>query len=385
MMFCYSQTLCFYFVPRFDVIYCNYDVRSQRFSFVIWITPISGPVWGCLFATFLLVAVLMALQTKNDKVKFYTAICHTAFDVYSIMARQEVAFVTSTILFSTLSFTSLIMLSIYEFYVTSELVVPDVPAKLETLAQLVTHGYKFHYMRNPQGSQNMTDILRDDFERMKITQYLDLRLVELEETNVIEITQKFQKSKPEFAWLLKAPNRAAEMFRKLVSDTWLKGGYICHLVENVGGRTPQFDEIQVSITYRVMSVLQRLREGGFEAMWRNWDEYSSNLMYQFLGNGTRSSEKHGDFVSFVNLLSFAIVVGVLFLFFLFLWGCELFWGRKLYKKVCRRGGRNLKIIVINSEPIVVEVTSVCGNEIVYKLNGNRKESSQRYLTSPGSN
>lgn len=62
-------------------------------------------------------------------------------------------------------------------------------------------------------------------------------------------------------------------------------------------------------------VLQRLREGGFEALWRSWDEIGGHFLFRKNSNGTLNFGRHGDFISFVNLLSFAIVVGVLFIVF----------------------------------------------------------------------
>lgn len=205
----------------YDVIYCNYDVRSQRFSFIIWVTPISSQVWICLFCTFFLTAAILALQRnlslrKKNKMKLCTALWDSVFDIYSLMTRQDSGSVTSPPLFFTLSFASLVMLSIYEFYVTAELVVPEIPAKLGTLPKLLSLGYKLHHVQTTHGYDNITEIFKDDFKRMKISQWLETRLVEMETPNLLEISGKFHKQNPSFAWIFEGSNGGSEVLINLV-------------------------------------------------------------------------------------------------------------------------------------------------------------------------
>lgn len=136
----------------------------------------------------------------------------------------------------------------------------------------------------------------------------------------------------------------------------LKGEYHCFLVEDVGGRSALFDKIYVAMLDRVRDVLQRLREGGFDALWITWEKVHFKLYYQFGGNATTESGKSGDFVSFVNLLSFAIVVGVLFFVFLLLFGHEMFCGGVIWRNMFRKGGTR-KIFNLTSvrEGIVIDI------------------------------
>lgn len=177
---------------------------------------------------------------------------------------------------------------------------------------------------------------------MKIDQYLDTNVAEMETSNPVEISHKFQKRNPSFAWIFK--NSFGGSFLKLISESWLRGQYNCHLVENVGGRMAFFDRIHVSMAGRIKDVLQRLREGGFEALWRKWDDIG--LYYWRLQSFHR--ERHGDFISFLNLLSFAIVVGILFTVVFFTWVFELY--------VCTKFGK------VANMPVLIEVEIVRVND-----------------------
>lgn len=254
---------------------------------------------------------------KKDLIKLHSSLGHSLFLIYSLLTRQEVRVIPCLVFFVTLSFASLVLLSIYEYYVTAELVVPEVAQKLETLPQLMTQGYKLHHSCTPPGYYNITQLLEDDFRKMRIYPYLHTSLSEMESRHYVDIYGKFGKQHPRFAWILR--NTLSAMYLRHVSESWLKGQYKCHLVENVGGRVALFDRVHVAMRGQVMNSFVRLREGGFEALWQNWDEISVH----FFHSRTVSLERRGDFISFLNLLSFAIVMGILFIVFVLIWGVEV--------------------------------------------------------------
>ncbi|OXA41453.1 hypothetical protein Fcan01_23818 [Folsomia candida] len=139
---------------RYDVLYCNYDfVRSTRFSFSIWITPITAAVWITLVICLMFVTVIMVLKeiTSEKPARFQkgnikSSIGSCLFAIYSIFLKEEVNDNMPPIIFTVLSFTSLIALAEYEFFVTAELVVPNLPLPINTLPQCFDRNEKFRFV-----------------------------------------------------------------------------------------------------------------------------------------------------------------------------------------------------------------------------------------------
>jgi hypothetical protein len=112
----------------------------------------------------------------------------------------------------------------------------------------------------------------------------------------------------------------------MVTDYGLKGEYQCNIAKKVASKVAIFDIFEVAIAPRVKFLLRRLREAGFYELWQNLATVGVDLHYEYTIRRNASLDsnhfggKRGDFISFTNLLSFAIFVGALFLVFVVLWG-----------------------------------------------------------------
>lgn len=116
----------------------------------------------------------ISFRTMN-KTSYTFLLINDIFDIFSILARQAVSSSTASILsvfpciFILLSFSATILLSEYEFFVTAELVVPDVPQKLEHLPELIKRGFVLHNIIAPKWSTSIRETLKMDFLRWNIS------------------------------------------------------------------------------------------------------------------------------------------------------------------------------------------------------------------------
>ena len=103
----------------------------KKITFKIWMKPFDTRLW--VFMLFLTII----LYTLNLPKKY------TALDIFGVLLRQDPEARDKNMIFLTFSIFNIVFLGLYEFYITSELIVPVVKTPFTTLEQFVAHDYKF--------------------------------------------------------------------------------------------------------------------------------------------------------------------------------------------------------------------------------------------------
>lgn len=254
------------------------------------------------------------------------------FDIFSIIVRQDVSSSKGSImyifpiLFILLSFSSLILLSEYEFFVTAELVVPEVSKKLDSLPEIIHQGFILHSRIHPDSGTyiefEVRETMKNDFAKWNISHKLNSSVKEVGRSEW-EVIKLFSKSRPQFAMILRSLPFQGILYLRLV-NLQLKERYNCHLVTNVVDRRTIYDEFLIAIGARCKQLMDNLREAGFYIVWEKWMELAADisLMIERRQAVQGYSKMTADYISFTNLLSFQIVFGVLLMLATLIFGIE---------------------------------------------------------------
>lgn len=318
------------------MIYCDYDIRPERFSFSIWVVPIKQMVWMFVFISVFIICLVLLIHRRillNPKQMIATYIpLNDVFDIFSIIVRQDVSSSKGSImyifpiLFILLSFSSLILLSEYEFFVTAELVVPEVSKKLDSLPEIIHQGFILHSRIHPDSGTyiefEVRETMKNDFAKWNISHKLNSSVKEVGRSEW-EVIKLFSKSRPQFAMILRSLPFQGILYLRLV-NLQLKERYNCHLVTNVVDRRTIYDEFLIAIGARCKQLMDNLREAGFYIVWEKWMELAADisLMIERRQAVQGYSKMTADYISFTNLLSFQIVFGVLLMLATLIFGIE---------------------------------------------------------------
>ncbi|OXA36822.1 hypothetical protein Fcan01_28420 [Folsomia candida] len=306
----------------YDLIYCDYDIRPERFSFSIWVVPIKITVWISVLISIAATCLILVLHKRISCCPTIPAnpclLMDDVFHIFSILVRQGISSSTTSILsifpymFIFLSFSATVLLSEYEFFVTAELVVPVLPEKLENLGDIVNNGFVLHNIIVPEGTTQIRETLEMDFSQWNVSDKLNDSVKEVGH-DIEDLFKMFAKSRPKFAMLHRGLPHDGRFLLKIVNEVELKGSYNCFLVTNVADRRLIYDHFLNAIGAKCMKLMDRLREAGFYKIWESWVELAANIWFagKWRMNNQTGREAKADFISFTNLLSFQIVFGVL--------------------------------------------------------------------------
>lgn len=227
------------------------------------------------------------------------------------------------ILYVILSFSAVILLSMYEFFITSELVVPEVARKLERLPEIVNQGFILHSRIVPKRHTSVRETLEADFSRWNISDKLNISVKEMAK-NEIDLVKMFAKSRPKFAMIFRGLPSMGILHRRMVAELELKGRYNCHLVTNVAHKRTIYDNFINPIGPRCKQILDTLRESGFYIVWEKWNELAGDVWFAGKVRGTNLTvvQVKADYISFRNLLSFQIVFVVILIVAGIVWVVE---------------------------------------------------------------
>ncbi|OXA49122.1 hypothetical protein Fcan01_16071 [Folsomia candida] len=139
------------------VVYCDYDIRSTRFSFVIWVTPISVYVWVGILV---MITILVIFYSKSES----TTVAEALFSLLATLLGHSCIYKGKFLLILVLfSIASKILLTEYEYLVTSELVAPEKSRRLGTMKEILAARYTLYHGSTPRGLAGMGKILAGDF------------------------------------------------------------------------------------------------------------------------------------------------------------------------------------------------------------------------------
>lgn len=343
---------------RYDLIYCDYNIRPERFSFSIWVIPIKLTVWmlvlSSISATCLILSLHRRVSSRSSETSSYFLLISDIFDIYSILARQGISSSSKSILsifpyiFILLSFSATVLLSEYEFFVTAELVVPDVPQKLENPPEIIKNGFILHNIIVPKGTTQIWETLEMDFSRWNISDKLNTSVRELGQDQN-DLVKMFDKSKPEFAMIHRGLPHHGVFLTRMVHELVLKGRYNCYLVKNVADKRVIYDNFENSIWAKCKKLMDRVREAGYYNIWERWNELAGEILFSMerRKNNQTESKSKADFISFTNLLSFEIVFGTLLCIAGLIWIVEWVMGSGLTIVECVHSYISLTYVRIN--------------------------------------
>ncbi|OXA42453.1 hypothetical protein Fcan01_22674 [Folsomia candida] len=248
------------------------------------------------------------------------------FHIFSILVRQGISSSTTSILsifpyiFIFLSFSATVLLSEYEFFVTAELVVPELPKKLENRGEIVNNGFVLHNIIVPEGTTQIKETLEIDFFLWNVSNKLNGSVKEVGQDEA-DLIKMFAKSRPKFAMIHRGLPHEGRFVLRTVNELELKGRYNCFLVTNVADRRLIYDNFLNAIGEKCKELMDRLREAGFYKVWETWIELGANIWFAEKWRMTNQTgrEAKADFISFTNLLSFQIVFGILLASAGFIW------------------------------------------------------------------
>lgn len=118
------------------IIYCVDSYTS--FSFKVWLSPYTFSAWLVIFIVCL---TLPPFLWRRDASTFLN-VCETILNLVAILLRQTIAEKYSrSVIVVSYSLTFILISSLYENYLTSQLIVPDILAPFASLGEVILAGY----------------------------------------------------------------------------------------------------------------------------------------------------------------------------------------------------------------------------------------------------
>ncbi|OXA41494.1 hypothetical protein Fcan01_23844 [Folsomia candida] len=293
-----------------DLVYCKYDLSSELISFKALLIPLSPSVWFWFCVTCVAIGVLgcvegYSLRKIHVNTTYPNFIWDYCYNAIAALMKQSAHF--NFLIFLILSFASVILLAFYEFFITSELIVPSIYEPFKTLREFVDNDFKIMFTLSLNTSDDVylnnlaRSVLYDDFKREKLLHRLNDTVFDAYSKNPLKTLAKKNLN---FAISAKVQEGV-----DILEDLDNSDGRTCYAVRNVLRTWVQFDWIDMVLANEVKKTFQGIIDAGLVDLWTKWETY---FVYErrMRKEEAEKSEKDG-FISFNNLISTFVIYCVM--------------------------------------------------------------------------
>lgn len=217
---------------------------------------------------------------------------------YATLLRQSTLSITPLGLIAMTTY-SIVVLSRYEYYHTSQLVVPNTYKPISSLKEFVEKGYKIK-----RSTGDWETLLKTTFQFQNLEKLYKEAIINLSHIHVNEIIETYSKDDPKFGHLDGGP----KLRIRYIKYKLLKGDYDCYSF--VWATEYYYFIWYVSIFNEVKGMSDALEEGGFPGVWKLIDKTMSGREDGKVENKDRKSRAgiEEPSITFVNLTSFFILL-----------------------------------------------------------------------------
>lgn len=205
---------------QWSIVYCNFDPPpSQQSSLLLWLHPLTAGLWIaqlCLLASVPLITIIIR---DLNRCCFQTYVTEL-FSTYGTLLRQSIPKSSITSLgLTSMTMYSIVVLSRYEYFHTSQLVVPNNYVPISSLREFVARGYKIKV-----GEGDWDALLKTAFESQHLEDVYNKSTILLKDNETKHVFLTFSKDDPNFGYLEDLPQLRIRHIRNRI----LKGKYDCY-------------------------------------------------------------------------------------------------------------------------------------------------------------
>lgn len=314
---------------QFFLLYCNYRVGEEKLKLKAWLAPYSKNVWIILLLTFLLcVLTVILMKFKELKYKGITCFLFVPFiEIIPIFLKQGTANFSSKWLVISLLFAMILFHSVYEFYLTSQLIAPTIPKPTySNIKEMINKGFKIHSLKYPEGDEKfkISFIMEQDFRDLNISGKASDIIIEWAD-NLIDMAKVFSLSTPKNVLLAEQ-----DVLINIVKYHRLGNKYPCFTLDQKFGNYPGFSLIQLTpgLSRLVIKTFDRFFEAGFCSLWELWRAFYEYGWWAKFRIYNKIFDIDPIYIFLRNLIPFFIFYIILLLFAVLTFLIEFYMNRK---------------------------------------------------------
>jgi hypothetical protein len=295
---CFADSLFLLNKDILTAMYCNFEpAKTLQINFAAWWEPFQLELWFFMGGTSLvlgLVGTFWIYKLKHFEVlrkNISSKLASESLNVVRCILRQDED--TKNIILLVFSFTMILVTSLYENIITSQLIVPDNPTIYLTLADLVENGYKFR-----------SNVIQT------IVNSVNTYLVRIGKANLMSY-KNFERN-PELHSLSDISNKSLRnaYIGYATENDWkhhttlltVGSPYKCHTVKDPVSEVLAFVSFQNTFTHEQMRLMLVMRDYGFLAWWDKLVKYSDKLAFSILRRQMSVEEISDSYLSNLNIV-----------------------------------------------------------------------------------
>jgi hypothetical protein len=282
-------------------VYCNFDTaRNLKVNFAAWWEPFDPEVWTCIGSILLMLGVFMCLLRNlaffefitKSKASISSKFASNSLNIYRSILRQDDLQNNSLLLM--ICMTMILVTSLYENIITSQLIVPEVPKIFQTIADLAENGYQF---RSTIAFSVFRSAIESYLSSIGKVELLSKTAYEVDDFNMWEVRDISLRR----AYI----GHGTDMHWKYQASylNWFST-YKCHTVQRPVSETLSFISFYNMFTHQQMHYLLIMQQSGFLSLFEKRERYSHDMFWEIAGRrkGTPEHSNSSSYVSNLNLV-----------------------------------------------------------------------------------
>jgi hypothetical protein len=274
-------------ISRSHFIWCDFTIpKEEDMSFLAWFSPFRVEVWLGFLACIIGISLCLALkditadrlQNNLSFVEYATSMCRGLFIIVRIILRQNVDMLSTIMLI--FSFATMVITSLFENTVTSDLIVPVLPNIMKDVSDLYRNGYLiFKYDNNVKHSADGPSFVSRSTEKGSSEfgflppQYI----VYPTSTFGIQDYQKvYNNRERKLAEHVVGTESEAQW---MLHDISRYSKYPCHRTLQPEGFYLQYMQVVGFFEKEATRLVSLYSSAGFLAFWQRHDEFVSYLVF----------------------------------------------------------------------------------------------------------
>lgn len=259
---------------QMEIVYCNSKQRMLQTSLSIWLEPFLMHTWYFNLVVLISLPLIFVgistyryynnLKVRGDvKWKYYDGSITLSLEVFATILRQSTT-ITNKVVLLLMTMYSLVMVTKYEFYWTSEVIVPTRFKPFRDLIQFFDNGYQVRLQGWSRNDWEKTTML-NAFELKGLSQDQFKKSVVRSHLNDDALRSGISPQDPFYGKL----SNDAEWKVPEMKYRYLRGKFDCYAFPVAIQYT--YLAWYVGVLQNVWRMLGRLDNGGFQVVWKTFD------------------------------------------------------------------------------------------------------------------